>query len=111
MELFNTGDLILTNFTPQTGHEQAGYRPALVISSKDFMEKTHFTIICPITHTDRNFPTHVRVPDGLAVDGYILCEQLKSLDLISRGAKKVDTLPNNIMNYVLDIIETFYPNS
>ncbi|MBP7349415.1 MAG: type II toxin-antitoxin system PemK/MazF family toxin [Butyrivibrio sp.] len=108
MQLFDSGDIIYTNFTPQSGHEQSGMRPALVVSSKNFMAKTHFTIICPITHSERNFPTHIQVPKGLAVDGYILCEQLKSLDLFARGANKVDKLPDATLEKIMEIVNTFF---
>ena len=105
MQLFDSGDIIYTNFTPQSGHEQSGMRPALVVSSKNFMAKTHFTIICPITHSERNFPTHIQVPKGLAVDGYILCEQLKSLDYRARNWQFAETAPVDIFENVMFILD------
>ena len=78
------GTIIKINFNPQSGHEQAGYRPAVVISNDVFNEKTKLSIVCPITNTDKHFPLHISLDERTNTTGVILCEHIKSLDLNSR---------------------------
>ena len=80
------GTIIKINFNPQAGHEQAGYRPAVVISNNIFNEKTRLSIVCPITNTNNHFPLHIPLDERTKTTGVILCEHIKALDLeISRG--------------------------
>lgn len=79
------GSIIKINFNPQSGHEQAGYRPALIVSNDFFNEKTNMTIVCPITNTNNKFPLHVPLDSRTQTTGVILCEQLRSLDIEARG--------------------------
>lgn len=97
-------DIIMVNFNPQKGHEQAGYRPALIVSNNFFNEKTNLVIACPITNTDNNFPLHVRLDDRTETSGVILCEHMKTLDLKARGFKYVEKLPNDIFSKVVDVL-------
>ncbi len=78
------GDLIWTDFDPTKGREQAGRRPALVVSSKLFAENTGFAIVCPITSRIRPFPTSVVLPAGLPVAGEILTSHIRSIDIQAR---------------------------
>lgn len=80
------GDIIKLNFNPQAGHEQAGYRPALVISNDFFNQKANVTIVCPITNTDNQFPLHVPLDSRTETTGVVLCEHVKALDLKARPA-------------------------
>lgn len=98
------GDIIKVNFNPQRGHEQAGYRPALVVSNNIFNEKTNLVIVCPITNTDNKFPLHMPLDDRTETTGVILCEHVKTLDLNARGYKFVEKLPSDIMSKVIDIL-------
>ena len=98
------GDIIKVNFNPQKGHEQAGYRPALVVSNNIFNEKTNLVIACPITNTDNNFPLHVRLDERTETSGVILCEHVKTLDLKARGFKYVEKLPTDIFSKVVDVL-------
>ena len=98
------GTIIKVNFNPQKGHEQAGYRPALVISNDVFNQKTNLTIVCPITNTNNNFPLHIPLDERTKTTGVILCEHIKSLDLKTRNYEVVENLPNDILENVIDII-------
>ena len=98
------GTIIKINFNPQSGHEQAGYRPAIVISNNIFNEKTKLSIVCPITNTNNKFPLHVPLDSRTKTTGVILCEHLKSLDLNSRTYQIIEELPKDIFKHVLDIV-------
>ena len=76
----NKGDYIAVTFDPQSGREQKGRRPALVVSNSLFNKHTGLAIVCPITNTRRNFPFHVAVADDKALTGFIMVEQVKSID-------------------------------
>jgi mRNA interferase MazF len=80
----DTGDLIWTEFDPTRGREQAGRRPALVVSSAEFTENTGLTVVCPITSRVRPFPTSVVLPPGLTVAGEILTSHIRSIDTEAR---------------------------
>ena len=74
--MVNQGDIILLNFTPQSGHEQKGIRPALVISNKIFNDLTKFAIVCPITQTNRKYLTHIELDERTKTKGVVMCDQL-----------------------------------
>ena len=99
------GDLIIVTFDPQSGHEQKGRRPALVISNTLFNRHTGLAIVCPITNTYRNFPFHVKISDQSSVTGYIMVEQVKSIDFMSRKVKYIEKAPLEILNKVLGILD------
>jgi mRNA interferase MazF len=79
-----TGDLVWTDFDPAKGREQAGRRPALVISSAAFTEFTNFAVVCPIISRVRPFPTSVVLPAGLPISGEVLVSHLRSIDVAAR---------------------------
>ena len=86
----NRGDLVWLEFTPQTGSEQAGRRPALVISPKSYNGKVGLGLFCPITSRVKGYPFEVLLPEGSAVVGVVLADQLKSLDWRARKAKLIE---------------------
>ncbi len=98
------GDIIKVNFNPQAGHEQAGYRPAVVVSNNFFNKKTNLVIVCPITNTDNKFPLHIPLDERTETTGIILCEHIKSLDLKARQYKIVEKLPEDLLEEVINII-------
>lgn len=98
------GDIIKLNFNPQSGHEQAGYRPALVVSNDIFHQKTNLVIVCPISNTLNDFPLHVKLDSRTTTTGSILCQHIKSLDVVSRSYVFVEHLPDDILQEVFDII-------
>ncbi len=100
------GDFIVITLDPQTGHEQKGRRPALVVSNSLFNEKTGMAFICPITNTNRVFPFHFPIPPGLGVTGVAMIEQIKSVDFLSRKAKFIGQCPQSLLKDVLDLLGT-----
>ena len=78
------GDIVWLNFTPQTGHEQRGKRPALILSPKIYNEKTSLCVCLPITSKVKGYPFEVPLPKGLEVEGVILSDQIKNLDYVAR---------------------------
>lgn len=104
----NQGDIIYINFNPQTGHEQKGIRPAVVISNNLFNRRIRAAILCPITNTNREFPLHVQLDERTETTGVIMCEQVKSLDITARNASFKETLPTDLLEEVLDIVNGFF---
>lgn len=98
------GDIIKLNFNPQSGHEQAGYRPAVVLSNDVFNRNTNLTIVCPITNTNNKFPLHIPLDGRTETTGVILCEHIKSLDLRAREYKVVEKLPYDLLQQAIDIV-------
>ncbi len=99
------GDFVVLTFDPQSGHEQKGRRPALVISNKVFNKATGLAIVCPITNTNRGIPFHVAIPKQSSLTGYIMVEQVKSIDFKSRKIKLIEKATNSIMIEVLGILD------
>ncbi len=98
------GDIIKVNFNPQKGHEQAGFRPALVVSNNIFNEKTDLAILCPISNTNNKFPLHVPLDDRTKTTGVILCEHVRTLDLEARDYKYMEKIPKDILKEIMNII-------
>ena len=87
------GDLVWLTFTPQVGHEQAGHRPALILSPELYNKKVGLAIACPITSQVKGYPFEVSIPSGLEVQGVVLADQVKSLDWKARKARFCCTVP------------------
>ena len=83
------GDLVWTDFDPTMGREQAGRRPALVVSPAAFTLNTGFAFVCPITSRVRPFPTSVVLPDGLPISGEVLLSHLRSIDTLARPIRPI----------------------
>ena len=99
------GDLIAVTFDPQSGHEQRGRRPALVVSNDLFNKHTGLCMACPITNTRRDYPFHVSIPDGMEVTGVVMVEQVKSIDYRARKVKRIDEAPEAVLQEVLSILD------
>ncbi len=99
------GDLVVLTFDPQAGHEQKGRRPAIVVSTDLFNKTTGMAFLCPITNTDRNTPMHPRLPASSSLTGFVMCEQLKSLDYRARKLKFVEQAPAQFFDEVLAIVD------
>lgn len=104
------GDIIIVNFNPQVGHEQAGSRPAVVISNNFFNQKTNMTILCPITNTNNSFPLHVPLDERTNTTGSILCEHIRSMDLNSRSFRIVEKLPDDLLDKVISTVSAEIEN-
>lgn len=94
------GDIVWTNFTPQAGSEQAGKRPALVISEIGFNGPTGFAFVAPITSAVKGWPFEVPLPVGLKTTGVVLADQMKPLDLRSRGVSFIEGAPPEVLDEV-----------
>lgn len=94
------GDIVWLQFNPQTGHEQSGKRPALVLSPKAYNEKVGLAIFCPVTSKIKGYPFEVILPEKVKISGAVLADQIKSLDWRARKAKKLTRLPREAMKEV-----------
>lgn len=99
------GDFVVVSFDPQSGHEQKGRRPALVVSKTLFNKHTGLALLCPVTNTSRNYPFHVALSSDSKLTGYVMVEQIKSVDYGSRKAKFVEKAPQAIVDEVLGILD------
>jgi mRNA interferase MazF len=102
----DSGDIVWITFNPQAGHQQAGRRPALVLSPAAYNGKVGLAILCPITSQVKGYPFEVLIPDGLEVSGAILSDQVKSLDWKARKAEFGCKLPSNTYNEVVQKLST-----
>lgn len=95
------GDAVWLNFDPQSGHEQAGRRPALIISPRSYNEKVGLALFCPITSQVKGYPFEVSIPKGMKVKGVVLVDQVKSLDWQARKAERIVRLAEEFIMEVL----------
>lgn len=95
------GDVVWVSFNPQAGHEQAGHRPALVISPEAYNRKVGLALLCPITSQAKGYPFEVSLPGGLKASGVVLADQVKSLDWKARGVKLVCAVPDGVTREVM----------
>ena len=100
------GDIVWITFNPQAGHEQAGRRPALVLSPAVYNAKVGLAILCPFTSQIKGYPFEVLIPEGLAIGGVILSDQVKSLDWKARQAEWAGRLPTSTAAEVLGKLST-----
>ena len=87
------GDVVWLHFNPQAGHEQAGRRPAVVLSPESYNERTSLALFCPITNQVKGYPFEVAIPANQNIHGVILSDQVKSLDWTARHAQFIEKLP------------------
>jgi mRNA interferase MazF len=99
------GDFISVTFDPQSGHEQKGRRPAMVVSNTLFNEQTGLAIVCPVTTTHRGYPFHVAVLGNPDVKGSVMVEQVKSIDYHARQAKSLGKASEDLLDEVLSILD------
>lgn len=99
------GDIIKINLDPTKGHEQGGWRPALIISNNEFIKRAKMVIVLPITSNPKKFPLHVPLDQRTKTIGKVLCEHIRSLDLEAREYEIIEQLPEDILKTVLAIIE------
>lgn len=95
------GDVIWITLNPQAGHEQAGRRPAVVVSPASYNGKVGLTLLCPITSQIKGYPFEVQIPQGFDVNGVVLADQVKSLDWRARKAELMGALPDATITEVL----------
>ena len=95
------GEVVWLQFDPQAGHEQAGRRPAVIVSPQDYNAKTGLALCCPITSPIKGYPFEVALQEASEISGVILADQIKSLDWRARRARKLWTLPAESLQEVL----------
>ena len=100
------GDVVWISLNPQAGHEQAGRRPAVVLSPQSYNGKVGLAILCPITSQPKGYPFEVLLPAGLPVAGAILSDQVKSLDWRARNAELICSLPAGTISEALQKLAT-----
>jgi mRNA interferase MazF len=91
------GDVVWVDFEPVRGKEQAGTRPALVLSSLLMHEATRMAIICPVTSNVNPWPAKIFLPEGFAVKGAILVDQVRAVDRVSRGFRFIGHVPDEVL--------------
>lgn len=91
------GDLVWLQFNRQVGHEQAGHRPALVISPRSYNRRVGLAVCCPVTSQVKGYPFEVALPAGLGVQGAVLSDQIKSLDWRVRKARRIGGVPADVL--------------
>ncbi len=94
------GHIVWLRFSPQAGHEQAGRRPALVLSPRRYNERTSLALFCPIASRIKGYPFEVPLPSSGAVTGVVLADQVKSLDWRARGARFEVEAPSETVSEV-----------
>jgi mRNA interferase MazF len=100
------GDVCWITLAPQAGHEQAGRRPAVVLSPRAYNGRVGLALLCPITSQVKGYPFEVLIPSGLPVSGAVLSDQVKSLDWRARSAERICSLPPAVMVEVLGKLGT-----
>src|SRR3954449_9552090 len=103
------GEAIWITLTPQAGHEQAGRRPALVLSPASYNGKVGLALLCPITSQIKGYPFEVRLPDGLPVAGVVLADQVKALDWRARQAERICMAPPATLDEVAAKLAALLP--
>ncbi|MCL2086262.1 MAG: type II toxin-antitoxin system PemK/MazF family toxin [Oscillospiraceae bacterium] len=100
--MLKQGDIIKIDFDPIKGHEQGGYRPAVVISNNFMVNITNIICICPISNTSKGFPMHVPLDKRTKTTGFIFCDHFRTVDLKARKYSFVEELPDDILTEVLN---------
>jgi len=99
------GDFITVTFDPRSGHEQRGRRPALVVSNDLFNKHTGLSIVCTVTSTRRDYPFHVSIPESEDVSGFVMVEQVRSIDFRSRRARCIGKAPVEVLEQALALLD------
>ena len=101
---YQRGDIVLLNFDPSLGHEQKGFRPALVWTNNESQRVSGFMSVFPITSHDKGYPLHVRIDDNsVQTTGVIMVEQITTIDLMARNVRFAEHVPEVIMKQVGEI--------
>lgn len=102
----DAGDLVWLDFDPQAGREQAGTRPAVILSSKYFNLRSSVAFACPISSKVKGYQFQVVLPPGLEVHGVVLCEHMRSLDWRVRKVAYLGRMPDDVLLQVRGVVRT-----
>jgi mRNA interferase MazF len=105
----NRGDLVWIDFDPQAGREQAGRRPALVLTPRGYHQRSSFAIVCPVTSKPIVYPFAVPLPAGLRVSGFVLADQVKSVDRNTRRIEPAGKAPESVVEEVMATLMALLP--
>ena len=105
------GDIIWLTFNPQTGHEQSGRRPAIVLTPSSYNAKVGLGIFCPITSKEKGYPFEIKLPSNCSIQGAILADQIKNLDWRSRSAEFICTVPQQLLGEIAQKLKLLLPDS
>ena len=100
------GDFITVDFDPQAGREEAGRRPAIVVSEAMYNRAARLAIVCPITNQVKGYPFEVAIPPGGPITGVVLADHVKSIDLRARRARLVAHAPRAVLDATRQLIAT-----
>ena len=100
------GDIVFLDFTPTKGHEQKGYRPAIVISNNTFNKNTKMAIVCPITSNEKEFPTHYLLQKTKKIKGFVFCEHISSIDYEIRNLKFIEKANKNDFENIIELLNS-----
>lgn len=95
------GDIVWLSFDPHTGHEQAGRRPALVLSPVHYNARVRLFLCCPITSRAKGYPWEVQLPAELQIGGVVLADQVRSFDWDARTAEFIEVAPPEVVDRVV----------
>src|SRR5574341_554909 len=104
------GDIVWITFDPQAGHEQAGRRPAVILSPSSYNGRVKLAILCPITSQVKGYTFEVPVPPGLRITGVILADQVRNFDWYVRQAEFIDKLPAETLRRVAVRLRRLLPS-
>jgi mRNA interferase MazF len=99
------GDIVKLNFDPTLGREQAGYRPTLIVTTREFNQATRLALACPITSKVKGFNLEVVLPDGLITNGAVLAFQVKTIDWVEHQVKYIESLPDETIEDVISKLQ------
>ena len=98
------GDVVWTNFSPQAGREQAGRRPAIVLSAQSYNRRSGLAVVCPITSQAKGHPFELALDEGLSVSGVVLCDHIRSVDWRAQGMEFACSVSRQNLADVLALI-------
>jgi mRNA interferase MazF len=108
--LLRKGNIIKLDLNPIKGNEQAGYRPAVVVSGNAFNDNSSVVFICPITNTDNKYPLHIPLDNRTKTTGFIMSDQIRTISVDKRDVKYIENLPEDILEIVLSFIKRIIEN-
>lgn len=94
------GDVIFVDFNPTAGHEQAGERPAVVLTEENYNRASKLCIVVPVTTKTKGYPCEVPLPEGLGVEGFALCDHIRSVDWDIRRTRKASSVPDETLREI-----------
>jgi mRNA interferase MazF len=99
------GNIVWIDFNPSKGHEQAGNRPAVIVSGNIFNKISKNVFVCPVTNTNRRYPAHIPLDSKTRTAGFVMCDQIRTIDPTERNTRYIEQLPQDILEDILDVLD------